>query len=122
MIYPERLVGDDGVYRDEVITLKKAMVVEGVDTEYLHETEHRKWEGFKGAGILVPLIISAGSSGAVAALQSWLTGRFGKDPVRLKLGRSRAPDGEVAEWFEAEGTADEVASLLESFKEWTDDD
>lgn len=117
VLLPDRVEGENGIYSDAVLLLKKQLVEAGVDAAYLHDADHQLWEGKRGIGVLLSVVISFGSSAAVAAIQSWLTGTFTRDRVHLKVGRHRQLDGTVTGWFEAEGSGSEVAKLLDRFME-----
>lgn len=119
VVLPELVEGGVGTYRDELVALKKELLAEGVDADYLHDQAHRTWRGLKG-DVVVQILLGLLTSGAVAAVQSWLTTRFRKSQVRIKVVRvRRSLDGgeSSAEWFEAEGNGEAVARALEAIRD-----
>lgn len=118
VILPQQTDGDLGIYRDEQVALKKELLAAGVDADFLHDPEHRTWLGLKG-DVVINLAIGLLTSGAVAAIQGWLTNTFGRSHVRLKVVRVRHSEetGESrAEWYEAEGNGEDVARALEAIR------
>lgn len=115
VILPERIDGDIGIYRDELLTFVKALRAEGVDAAFLHDSEHREWLALMGD---VPTSMLIGVASSFIGSAAWyaflkLTGAGpGSKKVRIKFGRYNQ-DG--AEWFEGKGDADGVNRALEQF-------
>ena len=114
VILPIRVQDDVGIYPDEVLTLKKQLRAQGVDADFLHDSDHRRWLGLKGE-VVATIILGFVTSGGVAAVQSMLTQRFAGRRLRLRAARRRNADGSVVEWFEADGSGDDVARALDKF-------
>lgn len=49
VILPVRIEGEQGVYRDAVLILKKQLAERGIDAAYMHDADHQLWEGMKGS-------------------------------------------------------------------------
>jgi hypothetical protein len=119
VILPEEIDdGAIGLYRDELLTLKKELVAQGVDADFLHDASHRSWLGLKGE-VAVSIVIGLATSGAVAAVQAWLTRRFGKQRVRIKVVRAWRKETSESrlEWYEAEGSGEEIAAAMEAIRD-----
>ncbi len=56
VVLPEQVDGDLGIYRDELVALKKELLAEGVDVDYLHDQAHRTWRGLKGDVVVTILL------------------------------------------------------------------
>jgi len=119
VVLPQRIEGDVGIYRDETLMIKKELLAEDVDVDYLHDAEHRQWHGLKGQELLLQIAIGIASSGAVAALQSWLTRRWSGKRVQIKVVRKRRKsDGAIQlDWYEAEGDGESIAAALEAIRD-----
>jgi hypothetical protein len=118
LILPRKLAEDgDGLYDDSVLTLAKELGSEGVTAEYLHPPEERRWIGEKSAvQLLVEFVIGVGGNAGWAALKT-LFRRRGSDRTRVRLARTRSRGEKIEwEWFEAEGTGEEVARAIEALE------
>jgi len=120
VILPQRMEGEEGVYRDEQLTLAKELRGEGVDADYAQDADHRLWHGLKGGDVLIQVTLGLGTSivgsavvGVVAAV---LRRKFGGRRLHLKVGRISASGAVDAQWFEAEGDADDVLNALDRFQ------
>jgi hypothetical protein len=118
LILPLLLEGDVGIYSQQALTLRKELASIGIDSDYLHDTAHRKWLGRHGP-VIAEIVIGLATSGAVAAFQSWLTQSLSGARVHVKAVRKVEADGSRLDWFEAEGSGTDVAQLLETFREST---
>jgi hypothetical protein len=118
LILPRKLDEDgDGLYDDSVLTLVKELRAEGITADYLHPPEERRWIGEKSAvALVVEFVIGVGGNAGWAALKALFRRReAGTIRVRLARRTSRGEEDEW-EWFEAEGTGEEVARAIEALE------
>lgn len=118
LILPRELAEDgDGLYDDSVLTLAKEFRSEGVTADYLHPPEERRWIGEKSAApLLVEFVIGVGGNAGWAALKA-LFRRRAAGKTRVRLARAKSCGEKVEwEWFEAEGTGEEVARAVEALE------
>lgn len=119
VILPERLdeASVIGIYRDEVLSLKKDLVAVGLSADFLYPTDNRRWLGLHGE-VVVSIVVGLFTSGAVAALQVWIVQKFGQDKVRARVARVRKTEAGTSEvlWYEVEGSATGVAAALEPLR------
>jgi hypothetical protein len=119
LILPRKLAEDgDGLYDDSVLTLAKELRSEGVTADYLQPPEERRWIGEKSAvPLLVEFVIGVGGNAGWAALKA-LFGRRPADKTRVRLARAKSCGEKVEwEWFEAEGTGEEVVRAIEALEQ-----
>lgn len=112
-----RETDDDGrgLYDDSAITIVKELKSLGADARYQHEKEERAWIGEESAAILaLTLIIGIAGNAGWSALQALFRGSFSTKRVRVRVGRyEKLADGATkAEWYEVEGTGEDVADAL----------
>ena len=48
VILPLEVQGEVGVYSEAELTLKKDLTEAGIDADYLHDPQHRRWLGLHG--------------------------------------------------------------------------
>ena len=116
IIFPLAFEGEVGIYSESVLLLAKRLRAEGISAEYLNGPENRTWLGLNGTPVGLSILIGFLTSGGVAAVQSWLVSSLGKTRLRFKGGRNVNADGSVDEWFEAVGTGEDIARVLEAWK------
>lgn len=126
VVLPEALSGEVGVYRDETITLAKALREAGVDAGYFHGTDNRTWSGRKGDPLLVPIVIALAANVvtgvAFLALSQWLDRTFPRTSVRVRVVRKASNGGKrTTDVFKAKGPGPDVAELLRTFETESDD-
>jgi hypothetical protein len=117
LIVPVRVQGEIGIYTDDQLMLKKALIAEGIGAEFMHDADHRQWVGFKGP-VIGEIIVGLATSGTVAALQAYFIRLGSKHRIRVRAARRIEQDGSRLDWFEASGEASDVAEMFESFKDW----
>jgi hypothetical protein len=102
------------------VDLVKQLLAEGVDASYLHPAGEREWTSEKGfADDALSFVLGVASNGAWAGLIHLLRRNHAKSVVKGKVTRCvQTADGTTAwEWFEVEGTGEEVAKAFESMRE-----
>lgn len=116
VIFPEFIDGDFGIYRSNLIPMKKELAEVGVRAEYAHPPDRRTWlREYSAEGLALNIALGLGTSGAVAILQTVLT-RKQAGRVKVKITTARKVRGRTSwdpEFVEFEGTAEEVAALVE---------
>ena len=112
-----REVDDDGtgLYDDSVLTLAKALREEGASADYQHDREHRNWIGEREAAtIALTILLGIASNAGWHALIRLFRKTHDDDRVSGKVARCTKRGDKIAwEWYEFEGTGDEVARALE---------
>lgn len=112
LVLPREL-DDAGVprYHDTAVDLVKALKFEGLDASYLHGAEERRWLGEKShLQYALDVVIAIFSAGAYDGIKRLLRRRHDSHSVRLRVTR-QSSDG-AWEWYELEGTGEDVSSAL----------
>lgn len=117
LILPREIEDGVGLYDDSALTLAKDLREAGVTAEYQHPADARGWIGERGADILIAFIVGIASNAAWSAISGLLRRQHAADSVRVRVSRIRdRKSNRDWEWFELEGTGDEVADALESLR------
>jgi hypothetical protein len=119
VILPHDLDGDRGIYSDQLTTTVKTLRAEGIDARWLHDADHRLWDGKRSAVVdlwIIPFIVGIFSSAGWTALTALVRRRTG--PVKLKIGYRKDPSGSEERWIELEGNSADVAAELERLNPW----
>jgi hypothetical protein len=123
IVLPEEVTADgNGLYRDSVTDLAKRLRLEGVSAEYLHSKANRQWIGERGAAdIILNFVLGIASSAGWDAVKAVFYKVPPDAPVRGKFARCvQKSDGVTWEWYEVEGTASEVAQVVEKLRDTPD--
>jgi hypothetical protein len=104
-----------GLYDDSVVTLAKELRLHDVTAAYQHGAEDRQWIGERAADVIVlSFVIGVASSAGWEALKRLFSTRYDKNRVKGKLARyTQTSDHATWEWFEVEGSGEEVARALD---------
>jgi hypothetical protein len=107
--------GGIGFYDDSVLTLAKALRAEGASADYQHNREHRNWIGQRSAtAIVLTVVLGVASNAGWHALRRLFSKAHAADHVRGKVARCTQRADEIRwEWYEFDGTGEEVARALE---------
>jgi hypothetical protein len=119
VILPHDLDGDRGIYSDQFATTVKALRAEGINADWLHDTDHRLWSGTRSAIVdlwMIPFIVGIASSAGWAALTAIMRHRAGQ--VKIKIGYRKDPSGSEERWIELEGSSADVAAELDRINPW----
>ena len=98
-----------------MITIVKELKALGADARYLHDKDDRAWIGEESAArIVLDLIIGVASAAGWSGLQALFRGSFSGRRVRVRVGRyEQLGDGSTkAEWYEIDGSGEDVADAL----------
>ncbi len=114
-------VSEDGIglYDSSVVDLVKQLRAEGVDASYLYGPAEREWVSEKGfTSDVLSFVLGVASNGAWEGLINLLRRNHARSPVKGKVTRcvQRADGTTMWEWYEVEGTGEEVAKAFESLK------
>lgn len=121
VVFPEFVDGATGIYRAELIPLKKSLIEAGLRADYLHSPDRRTWLRERSeAEIVMNIFIGIATSGSVALLQSYLKGRRKELPMKLRIVTARKVSGQTS-WgqriIEFEGRPEDVGEALASIQE-----
>jgi hypothetical protein len=108
-----------GQYDSSMVDLVKQLRAEGVDASYQHNAENREWVGEKGVAVdVLSFVIGIASNGAWEGFMLFLRRHHTKSRVKGKVARCvKAADGTTTwEWYEIEGTGEDVAKMIETYK------
>jgi hypothetical protein len=105
-----------GLYDDSVVDLVKVLNLDGVKAAYLHDQTHRSWIGEKSfADVALNFIVGIASSAAWSGFLAMLSNKRANTQVKGKIARvTQTPLGTTWEWFEVEGTGEQVAEALKA--------
>jgi hypothetical protein len=124
VIFPEFVEGEVGIYRANLVPLKKRLAEDGIRAEYSHPPERRAWlRELSAAEIALNVAIGLVTSGSVAIVQHLVARRDPSSRVKVKITKARKVRGRRmwdAEFVEFEGPADDVARQIEQWKETRD--
>jgi hypothetical protein len=115
VVLPREVEEDgSGLYDDSVLTLAKALREEGASADYQHDREHRNWIGERSAtAIVLTVVLGVASNAGWHALRRLFSKVHAADHVRGKVARCILHADEISwEWYEFEGTGEEVARAL----------
>jgi hypothetical protein len=124
LLLPRKL-GEDGMglYDDSVLTLVKELRAAGATADYQHAADARRWIGEKGVPpVVIDLLVALGGNAGWAALCAVCRSR-GSDRMRARVARYRHADSETRwDWFEVEGSGEDVATAIEALEPSADDE
>ncbi|MCF3171345.1 hypothetical protein IPZ64_31325 [Streptomyces violaceoruber] len=120
VVLPRGYVSGAPRYHDTTLDLVKALKFEGLDASFAHDSDERQWLGEKShLQYAIDAVIGILSAGAYDGIRLLLRRRHASSPVRLRLTRQNA-DGSQ-EWYELEGTGEDVAEAVRQLSPQSDD-
>jgi hypothetical protein len=117
LVFPRQISDGRGLYDDSVVTLVKELREAGATAAYQHDRESREWIGEKAVpAVALMIVVGIATNAGWEALRAVFR-RHKSDRVHVKAARcTQTSAGTRWEWFEAEGTGDELATALEALE------
>ena len=124
VILPREVDGSGtGLYDNSVVTLEKELRSFGASAEYEHGPDSRQWIGERSVAVIVlSVVLGIASNAGWDAVKCFFSERHPKDKIKGKVARcTQTADGITWEWFDIEGTGEELAKAFGEIQPPSDD-